>query len=251
MGTNERRERERLAMREQILDAARELFAERGYEAVTMREIGKRIEYSATALYNHFEDKETLVRELCRRDFSDFAGRFIAAVQGSRSSIESACRAGFVYLGFAEQFPQHYRLMFMSPLPEAPPEAGEREDPRMNAYVFLRTLVQQLIADGHLRPELTDVDLVSQSIWSILHGAAALDLIMDKQAPWIDFKPRRERFLQALRCVMRSHLRDPDAAETELERAASSGMPGLVDPEPPTKTKPKAKKASAKPKPKG
>jgi len=251
MGTNERRERERLAMREQILDAARELFAERGYEAVTMREIGKRIEYSATALYNHFEDKETLVRELCRRDFRDFAGRFLEAVAGSKSPIESACRAGFVYLGFAEQFPQHYRLMFMTPLPETPPDAGEREDPRVNAYVFLHQLVQQLMAGGYLRPELTDVDLVSQSIWAILHGAAALDLILDKQEPWLDFKPRRERFLQALRCVLRSHLRDPEAAEKELERAASSGMPGLVEGEAPSKTKAKAKKPTAKPKPKG
>lgn len=92
MGSNERRERERLAMREQILGAARELFAERGYEAVTMREIGKRIEYSATALYNHFADKEALVRELCRRDFTDFAQRFLVAVAGSKSPVESICR---------------------------------------------------------------------------------------------------------------------------------------------------------------
>src|SRR5215216_850701 len=199
MGTNERRERERLAMREQILDAARQLFAERGYEAVTMREIGKRIEYSATALYNHFADKESLVRELCRRDFADFAQRFLAAVVDSKSPVESLCRAGLVYLGFAEQFPQHYRLMFMTPLPEAPPEQGEREDPRMNAYVFLRALVEQLLGAGYLRPEVTDVDLASQTIWAMVHGVAALELTIDKQDKWIDFKPREERFADALR----------------------------------------------------
>lgn len=250
MGTNERRERERLAMREQILDAARELFAERGYEAVTMREIGKRIEYSATALYNHFEDKEALVQELCRQDFRDFAQRFLEAVVGSKSVVESACRAGFVYLGFAEKFPQHYRLMFMTPLPESPPAEGEREDARVNAYVFLRGLVEQLIAGGHLRPELTDVDLVAQSVWSILHGAAALDLIIDKQAPWIDFKPRRERFLQAQRTIIRAHFRDPVAAEKLLEEACQD-MPDFVEPGPGTSAKGGAKKASGKPKPKG
>src|SRR5690349_15214518 len=100
MGVNERRERERLAVRDRILDAARELFAERGYEAVTMREIGKRIEYSATALYGHFADKEALVRELCRKDFADFAQRFLTAVVGSTDPVESVCRAGLVYLGF-------------------------------------------------------------------------------------------------------------------------------------------------------
>jgi AcrR family transcriptional regulator len=218
MGSNERRDRERLAMREQILDAARELFAERGYEAVTMREIGKRIQYSATALYNHFEDKEALVRELCRRDFADFAQRFLAGVMGSRSPIESMCRAGLIYLGFSEEFPQHYRLMFMTPLPEAPPEAGEREDPRMNAYVFLRGLVDALLAGNYLRPELTDPDLISQTTWAALHGAAALELVIDKQDKWIDFKPRRERFAEVLRLVIKGMLRDPEPAQQELER---------------------------------
>jgi AcrR family transcriptional regulator len=221
MGSSERRERERLAMREQILDAARELFVERGYQAVTMREIAKRIEYSATALYNHFEDKEAILRELCRRDFSDFAGRFLAAVVGSKTAIESMCRAGFVYLGFAEQFPQHYRLMFMTPLPDHPPEVGEREDPRMNAYVFLRQLVQQLMAEKYLRPDLTDMDLVAQTVWAVVHGAASLELTVDNQMHWIDFKPRRERFTAALRALVRALCRDVPAAEKLFEQTLS------------------------------
>lgn len=219
MGTSERRERERLAMREQILDAARELFAERGYQAVTMREIGKRIEYSATALYGHFADKETLMTELCRRDFADFAQRFVAAVQDSPSPVESVCRAGLVYLGFAEQFPQHYRLMFMSDMPESPPQEGEREDPKRNAYVFLRHLVVQLMEGGHLRADLKDVDLAAQTIWGIVHGAAALELIIAKQGPWLDFRPRRERFTEALRTLVRAMMRDPEQAERRLESA--------------------------------
>jgi len=243
MGTNERRERERLAMHEQILNAARELFAERGYEAVTMREIGKRIEYSATALYNHFADKETLVRELCRRDFSDFAQRFLSAVIGSKSPVESLCRAGLVYLGFAEQFPQHYRLMFMTPLPETPPEQDEREDPRMNAYVFLRQLVDGLLAADYLRSDLTDPDLIAQTIWAVVHGAASLELTIDKQAAWLDFKPRRERFVEALRTLTRALFRDPDAAEKLLARTLASS-PELGAPE--AKAKQAARKGSPK-----
>jgi AcrR family transcriptional regulator len=211
-------------VRERILDAARELFAEKGYEAVTMREIGKRIEYSATALYNHFEDKEALVRELCRRDFTDFAQRFLDAVVDSPSPVESVCRAGFVYLGFAEQFPQQYRLMFMTPLPESPPEDGERDDPRRNAYVFLRALVDQLLAGNYLRPGLTDPDLVAQTIWAVVHGAAALELTLDKQMLWLDFKPRRERFAEALRTLVRALFRDVAAGERHLENALA-GVP--------------------------
>jgi AcrR family transcriptional regulator len=218
MGSTERRERERLEMREQILDAARELFGQRGYEAVTMREIGKRIHYSATALYNHFEDKEALVRDLCRRDFSDFAQRFLAGVVGSKSPVESMCRAGLIYLGFAEQFPQHYRLMFMQPLPEEGPDAAEREDPRMNAYVFLRGLVDALLAGNYLRAELTDPDLTAQTIWATVHGAAALEVVIDNEEKWLKFKPRADRFAEALRWLVRVILRDPVAGERELDK---------------------------------
>jgi AcrR family transcriptional regulator len=243
MGVNERRERERLAVRDRILDAARELFAERGYEAVTMREIGKRIEYSATALYGHFADKETLVRELCRKDFADFAQRFLAAVVGSPDPAESICRAGLVYLGFAEQFPQHYRLMFLTPLPEAPPEQAERDDPRQNAYVFLRQLVDPLLAGKYLRPDLRDPDLIAQTIWAVVHGAAALELTLDKQAPWLDFRPRRERFAEALRTLVRAMFRDAVEAEQRLEHALVA-VPdfGAVE----TAGKPRARKATKK-----
>ncbi|HYQ16557.1 MAG TPA: TetR/AcrR family transcriptional regulator [Polyangiaceae bacterium] len=243
MGSTERRERERLAMREQILNAARELFAERGYQAVTMREIGKRIQYSATALYHHFADKEALMLELCRLDFADFAQRFLTGVMGAKNPLEAMCRAGLIYLGFAEQFPQHYRLMFMTPLPEAPPEAGEREDPRMNAYVFLRQLIETLLSGDYLRPELKDVDLISQTTWAALHGAAALELTVHKQDKWLDFKPRRDRFADVLRLLCRGMLRDPLAAEKQLD-AVLADSPGFGVPA--GKSKPAKAKAPPK-----
>ena len=65
MGSTERRERAKGRVRGLILDAARALFAVKGYEAVTMRAIAERIEYSPTAIYLHFADKRDLVRALC------------------------------------------------------------------------------------------------------------------------------------------------------------------------------------------
>ena len=76
MGTKERREREKVALKELIIDAARELFTEHGYDAVTVRMIADRIEYSTTALYVHFKDKEALLREICRTDFDQLAAVF-------------------------------------------------------------------------------------------------------------------------------------------------------------------------------
>jgi AcrR family transcriptional regulator len=220
MGIPERRERERRELRQRILNAARELLVKKGYEAVTMREIAKRIEYSATALYKHFVDKDALVRELCREDFPAFAQHLLAEVATSGDPVERMARAGLVYLGFAEQFPEHYRLMFMTELPPTPPEEGEREDPARNAYMFLRALIDELMRGGYLRKELSDVDLVAQTVWAGVHGAAALDLIVPKSEQWIDFRARRERFVAALDMVSRSVAEDPDEFSRVLRRAS-------------------------------
>src|SRR5438876_541437 len=59
-----------------ILDAAREMFAAEGYDAVTMRRIAERIEYSPTAIYFHFKDKDALMHELCDTDFAKLAQEF-------------------------------------------------------------------------------------------------------------------------------------------------------------------------------
>jgi AcrR family transcriptional regulator len=215
MGTNERRQRQKEELRQKILEAARELFAKRGYEAVTMREIAARIEYSATALYGHFADKETLVRELCRQDFARFAQRFMEVAQVP-DLIERLCRAGLAYMDFARQFPQHYRLMFLTELPPTPPQEGERDDPQQNAYVFLRSLVSDLMESGALRAGLDDVDLVSQTVWATMHGAAALELNLDKNKPWLDFRPRAERVAAALELVAQGILREPEKARRTL-----------------------------------
>ena len=48
------------------MNAARELFATEGIEAVSMRKIADAVEYSPTIIYQHFADKEALLHEICR-----------------------------------------------------------------------------------------------------------------------------------------------------------------------------------------
>lgn len=256
MGSSERRERERRELRERILDAARELLVTHGYEAVTMREIAKRIEYSATALYGHFADKETLVRELCREDFAAFSQTFLENALESADPMERMCRAGLVYLSFAQRYPQHYRLMFMTELPEAPPTEDERKDPALNAYAMLRMLVEDLAKGGELRPEWSDVDLVAQTVWAAMHGAAALDLSTSRTEPWTGFKARAERFQAALEFVMWAIARDPVKgvrklhrviAERALTNALRSHTPVKAPATPPRKKKRAKSRDAAKP----
>lgn len=57
MATGTRRAREIENLRRAILDAARELFYEQDYRAVSMRKIAEKVEYSPAAIYRYFSDK--------------------------------------------------------------------------------------------------------------------------------------------------------------------------------------------------
>jgi AcrR family transcriptional regulator len=70
MGVKDRRARQKQLLRQQILDAARELLVEEGYDQLSMRKVAERIDYSPTAIYLHFKDKQELVFSLCEESFA-------------------------------------------------------------------------------------------------------------------------------------------------------------------------------------
>jgi len=67
-----RREREKAQHRRLILEAAEAVFAEKGYHAATMHEIAERAEFSVGSLYNFFENKTDLYRELINMRAEEF-----------------------------------------------------------------------------------------------------------------------------------------------------------------------------------
>ena len=194
MGITERREREREEVRERILDAARDLFARDGYEAVTMRKIAEAIEYSPTAIYLHFKDKDALVRELCLVDFDSLAKAF-QRIAREPDPLERLKKSGLAYADFALEHPNHYRLMFMTPHP-APAKDDEamarrKGNPEADAYAFLVGTVAEAIEKGLLRPELKDPHLVAQAAWAGVHGVVSLHVAKGAD-PWLDWKPLKK-----------------------------------------------------------
>src|SRR5256884_9012086 len=75
MGVRERRARQTKYLRQEILDAASELFVRDGYEDESMRRIADKIEYSPTAIYIYFKDKAELLEQVCKETFSKLVQR--------------------------------------------------------------------------------------------------------------------------------------------------------------------------------
>jgi len=208
MGVRERREREKSETRDKILDAARELFISEGYEGVSMRRVADMIEYSPTAIYVHFADKEELFRELCHRDYA----RLAEVLQGSVATpdpIDRLRQIGASYVEFGTQYPNHYKFMFMTPQPGHEMDEVDREvrgNPEKDAYAFLKWAVQQAIAAGCFREGTNDAELISQTLWASVHGVISLQIAKGCDA-WVDWRPMQDRAAMMLDITLRGLLR--------------------------------------------
>lgn len=186
MGSRERRERERAETRERILDAARDMFVRHGYEDTTMRAIADEIEYTATAIYHHFESKEALLSELCAMDFRALAQAFLK-IGRVEDPLQRLRRIGAAYVRFAVDHPMHYRLMFMTLRPVPDRQGIQHGDPGEDAYAFLRETCDDAIREGVLRRGLDDADQVAQMMWASMHGLVSLHIVKQDD-PWVEWR---------------------------------------------------------------
>lgn len=180
------------ATRERILEAARELFARRGVERVTMRELAHVIRLTPAAIYIHFRDKAALLRELVEHDFRSFSSRF-ARLASIPDPVERLREMGHAYTEFGITHPNHYRLLLMTPHAADVANAGSgpialgQGSPDRDAYALLRATVEACIDAGRFRPEYQNVDQVAQMIWAALHGVVALHIAKGDD-PWLTWQ---------------------------------------------------------------
>jgi len=209
MGVKERREREKSETRDKILDAARELFITEGYEGVSMRKVAEKIEYSPTAIYVHFADKKDLFHELCNQDFGQLAEVFQSSSM-PLDPVERVKHIGRTYVEFGVRYPNHYKLMFMTPHPVAELDEEDLEvkgNPEVDAYAFLKLTVQQTIAAGRFRDDLKDAELISQTLWAAVHGVISLSIAKCND-PWVEWRPMEQRVELMLDAILRGLLKE-------------------------------------------
>jgi AcrR family transcriptional regulator len=182
MGVLERREREKQALRQEILSAARELFANEGYESVSMRKIAEKIEYSPTTIYLYFRDKQEVVQEICKETFQ-LLTRELNAVWSEAGDPVERLQAGLrSYVRFGIEHPDHYRVSLMMPSKE---DASTFEDSEgAEAFRCLNRSVTDCIEAGRIRNP--DVMAVSQVLWVSIHGLTSLLITHGDRFPWIE-----------------------------------------------------------------
>lgn len=184
LGVKERKLRQKKFLRQEILDAASELFVKEGYENVSMRRIADKIEYSPTTIYLYFHDKAELLEQVCQETFSRLTQHLRVILEQPGDPLERLRRGLIAYVHFGLENPHHYRATFMMPIPDSFDKAkyAMPDSPGLQAFDFLRRCVFDCISSGKLHPR--DPELASQTLWCGAHGVTSL-LITHSMFPWV------------------------------------------------------------------
>ncbi|HEY9217999.1 MAG TPA: TetR/AcrR family transcriptional regulator [Phenylobacterium sp.] len=158
--------------RERLCEAAERLFAERGPDAVTMRQLAGALGVSPMTPYRYFKDKDDILAAVRASGFDRFAEALEAAYASTGNPREKGARVGEAYITFALEHPQTYKLMFdlnqrsAGDYPELV-RASLRARQTMSQYV--RGLVEEGVLEG-------DPEMVGVMFWAATHGVVLLAL---------------------------------------------------------------------------
>lgn len=181
MGVAERRARDKATLRSRILEAAGALFATEGYEAVTMRRIAGAIEYSPTAVYLHFADKQALLAAICDETFERLVHRLERQRKKSPGPMAFLRDGLLSYVQFGLDHPHHYTVTFIMGAHGGGPYEYEGSS-GARAFGMLREAVQACVDAGEV--STGDADATAQALWAAAHGVTAL-LIRHPDFPFV------------------------------------------------------------------
>lgn len=173
-------------LRRALLDAALELFVERGAFDFTLRELARRADVTHNAPYRHFAGKAELLAALREDGFAMLAeacrARLSALPEGS-DARQRVRVLGEGYVRFALEHPHHFRLMLHNPLGSEVPRAMAGE-----AFTILRETIADAQRAGVVRDDTSAREL-ALGAWALVHGLASL--VVEGNVPSDETRLRR------------------------------------------------------------
>lgn len=170
MGIIERKKKEKQNMHQRILNGARKVFLNKGYELASIRNIATEISYSPGVIYFHFKDKGEIFRELHREGFL-LLMKELRVLDAVADPFERLKASGRVFIQFAQQNKDYYNLMFIvEELSKSADEGGFTI--AMEAIDHLQNLIKECQLQGRFKE--MDPEYFTFMVLSALHGICAL-----------------------------------------------------------------------------
>lgn len=175
MGVKERKERDKVEMRDKILQSAHKLFLEKGFDRISIRNIAEAVEYSPATIYLYFKDKNEIFHALHQQGFGILNQHFQPLAQIA-DPFERLNKMGKVYIQFATTNPDIYELLFIRPEPmehlaSCVDDQWMEGDRAFDVLIYTVTECQQ---HGYFKG--LDPQNMAMMIWSFIHGLCALGI---------------------------------------------------------------------------
>jgi AcrR family transcriptional regulator len=143
-----------------------------GIEALSLREVARRLGVSHQAPYRHYPSRDHLLAEVVRRGFEAFAAHLDARARDPDAATDLMLM-GRAYLDYAARHPLQYRLIFGTPLPEARDHPGMMDKGRY-AFGLLVEAIRALDPARSEEARSADPRLDALHVWAQLHGLATI-----------------------------------------------------------------------------
>ena len=173
MGSKERIARLKEDTRQNILDAALEIVKEDGWQALSMRKIADKIEYTAPIIYEYFENKEGILLELTRQGYIILNQEIKKAMSRQTVPAKQLEAMWIAYWNFAFAHKELYQLMFGVEMNCCYQKKSFPEADHLNKIFFD-------VIKAVMTAENPDEDLICRkhyTFWSIIHGLISINLV--------------------------------------------------------------------------
>jgi AcrR family transcriptional regulator len=182
----ERRLKDKEEMKQSILDAARKIAGKEGWQAVTIRKIADEIEYTPPIVYEYFENKEALFKELIYFGFRMMHKEIEKAKKSERDPKKMLFNIGLIGWDFAFTHTDLFQLMF----------SLERPTPS-EEMVYFFSLTESIFMELSKNNKVLSQDLLLS--WICLnHGAISILMQFPPVPPHFIKKDPRELYISII-----------------------------------------------------
>jgi AcrR family transcriptional regulator len=159
--------------RDRLCAAAERLFAEKGPDAVTMRQLAAELGVSPMTPYRYFHDKDDILAAVRTNGFNQFAAALEEARAKAGSVRAKAAAVGDAYVRFAFEHPHTYKLMFDLHQPVGDSSHPELAEAGRRAHATMSAWVTDQVAAGEMAG---DPQQIGAMFWAATHGVIVLEM---------------------------------------------------------------------------
>jgi AcrR family transcriptional regulator len=204
----QRREEERERRRQEILTAAEDLYARRGWDAVTMDQIARQARLSRALLYVYFRDKDDVLLAISELAMSDLRRRFAIAVQSRSVGIDKVEAVGRAYVEWALAAPHRFdacaRFQARPGATSTPEPDGTLQSCQAAGDAVLAEVAGAVVVgltDGSISPAVGDPAVFAITLWGCTHGV--IQIAMTKGEELARFGLKAEALYDNAFCALR------------------------------------------------